>query len=826
MCAKDTLLVLLLPMTDRIKRLRENSLQAVNRISAERALLVTEFYQTGIDHEVSVPVMRAMTLQHILSKKSLCYNEGELIVGERGPAPKACPTFPEICVHSLQDLEILDKRKKVSFKVDPATKKIYKDKIIPYWDGKSNRDRVMRSVPQDWLDAYKAGVFTEFQEQRGPGHTVAGDKIFRMGMLDIISEIKDTRSAIDWMNDPRSLEKDEELKAMEIAANAVISYAERYAEYLEELARQVQMPNDTSHDPGPVSRVPRPESEGFSPASRVPRPELEELARICRQVPAYAPQTFHEALQYYWFVHLCVITELNPWDSFNPGRLDQHLYPFYKREIEQGTLTREKAVEILHSFWIKFNNHPAPPKVGVTAQESNTYTDFSLINLGGVKADGSDAVNEMTFILLDVIEEMRLLQPSSMVQVSKKNPDSLLHRTLQITKTGFGQPSYFNTDAIVQELVRQGKAIEDARNGGASGCVEAGAFGTEAYILSGYFNIPKVLEITLHDGFDPRTEKQIGPHTGNPGKFKSYAELMEAFNRQLRHFIDIKIKGNNIIAQIFAKYLPVPFLSLIIDDCIANGTDYNAGGARYNTTYIQGVGLGTMTDALTSLKYHVFDKKSISMKGMIKALSSDFTGFEELHVELIYATPKYGNDDEYADDQAREVFESYYNCVNGRPNATGGTHRINMLPTTCHVYFGNVIGALPDGRKAGQPLSEGISPVQGTDRKGPTAVLKSAAKIDHIRTGGTLLNQKFSPEFFNNDDSIRKLTALIRSYFRMDGHHIQFNVVSAATLRDAQKHPEKHRDLIVRVAGYSDYFNDLGEDLQNEIIQRTEQGTV
>ena len=792
-------------MTDRIKFLREVSLNAVNRISAERALLVTQFYETGIDREVSVPVMRAMTLDHILAHKELCYTQGELIVGERGPAPKACPTFPEICLHSLDDLDILDKRKKVSFKVDAATRQRYKETIIPFWSGKSNRDRVMSSVPSDWMDAYTAGVFTEFQEQRGPGHTVAGDKIYRKGMLDLISEIRDAWSAIDWKKDPRSLAKDQELKGMEIAANAVIRYAERYVEKLENIVSQIT---------------------GADDASNTTCREIQELASICRHVPAHAPRTFHEALQYYWFVHLCVITELNPWDSFNPGRLDQHLFPFYTREIEQGTLTKERAIEILQSFWIKFNNHPAPPKVGVTALESNTYTDFSLINLGGVKADGSDAVNELTFILLDVIEEMRLLQPSSMIQVSRKNPDSLIHRTLQITKTGFGQPSYFNADALIRELVRQGKDITDARNGGASGCVESGAFGTEAYILSGYFNIPKVLEITLFNGFDPRTGKQIGLETGNPEEFKSFEELMAAFNKQLSHFLDIKIRGNNIIAQIFAQHLPVPFLSLIIDDCISSGTDYNAGGARYNTTYIQGVGLGTITDSLTALKYHVFEKKSISMKGMLKALTENFQDFEELQVELICDTPKYGNDDAYADDQAMAVFEMFYANVNGRPNALGGSHRINLLPTTCHVYFGSVTGALPDGKKAKEPLSEGISPVQGADRKGPTAVLKSAATIDHIRTGGTLLNQKFSPDFFKGEESIRNITALIRSYFKMNGHHIQFNVVSAETLRDAQKHPEKYRDLIVRVAGYSDYFNDLGDDLQNEIIQRTEHGTI
>ncbi|MFH1159581.1 MAG: trans-4-hydroxy-L-proline dehydratase [bacterium] len=804
-------------MTDRIKLLREQSVNAVPRISAERALLVTEFYQSGIEQEVSVPVMRALTLEHILKHKKICINEGELIVGERGPAPKACPTYPEITVHSLQDLEILDSRKKVSFKVDEETKKIYADKIIPFWSGKSTRDRIMHQMTPEWLDAYQAGVFTEFQEQRAPGHTVAGGKIYQMGMLDLIQQIQDARCKIRdtgiGIRDTRygirdkgyrleALAKDEELKAMEIAANAIILFANRHADALE-------------------SSSPLPSWGGAGGGVR-------ELVRICRRVPAYAPETFHEALQYYWFVHLGVITELNPWDSFNPGRLDQHLYPFYKREIEAGTLTKERATEILQSFWIKFNNHPAPPKIGVTALESNTYTDFALINLGGVKPDGTDAVNELTFILLDVIEELRLVQPSSMVQVSRENPDSLIHRALKITKTGFGQPSFFNTDAIIQELTAQGKTVVDARNGGASGCVEAGAFGTEAYILSGYFNLPKILELTLNNGFDPHTQKQIGPASchqasGNPVSFSSYEALMKEYRSQLNYFINLKIQGNNAIHRIFAESMPAPFLSLIIDDCIANGKDYNAGGARYNTTYIQGVGLGSITDSLTALKYHVFDKQTISMAGFLDALKKDFKDYDEFRAELIYNTPKYGNDDNYADEQAKQVFEMFYEAVNGHWSSVGGVHRINMLPTTSHVYFGSVIGALPDGRKAKQPLSEGISPFQGADTKGPTAVLNSAAKIDHLRTGGTLLNQKFSPAFFEGDESIKKLTALIRSYFRMNGHHIQFNVVSAATLKDAQKHPEKYRDLIVRVAGYSDYFNDLGEDLQNEIIRRTEQ---
>ena len=352
--------------------------------------------------------------------------------------------------------------------------------------------------------------------------------------------------------------------------------------------------------------------------------------------------------------------------------------------------------------------------------------------------------------------------------------------------------------------------------------METGAFGTECYWLSGYFNLVKILEVTLNNGFDPRTGVQVGPKTGDPSLFASFDELMLAYRQQVNHFADIKVRGNNVIEKTFANHLPVPFLSLLLEDCIASGKDYNAGGARYNTTYIQGVGLGSITDILTSIKYNIYDKRRFTWNEMLAALKNNFEGDEKMQYEMIYNTPKYGNDDDYADEQAVAVFEIFYDAVNGRPTPRGGVHRINMLPTTSHVYFGNVTGATPDGRKAFVPLSEGISPFQGVDRQGPTAVIKSASKIDHLRTGGTLLNQKFSPEFFEDEGSYQKLTALIRSYFSLDGHHIQFNVVNAETLREAQKHPELHRDLIVRVAGYSDYFNDLGEDLQNEIIRRTE----
>lgn len=787
-------------ISERVRKLREQSLNAVEKISAERAMLITEFYKSDEARELSAPVKRAKAFEYLLKNKKTCINDGELIVGERGPAPKETPTYPEISLHSMKDLEILNSREKVFFRVDEEVKSIYEKEIIPFWKGKSNRDRIMSLMTSEWHDAYNAGIFTEFQEQRAPGHTVLGYKMFKTGFLKLKEEIKESVSLLDFFNDLNASEKLEELKAMDIACDAIIIYANRHAEELERLASEEN--------------------------NNARKEELLKMAAVCRKVPANAPDTVHEMLQHYWFIHLGVITELNPWDSFNPGRLDQHLFPVYRKEKEEGTITEDYLYDLLGCFWVKFNNHPSPPKMGVTASESNTYTDFCLINLGGVKPDGSDAVNEMSYILLDVIKEMRILQPGSMVQISRKSPDRFIHKALDIIKTGFGQPSCFNTEAIIQELLRQGKSIVDARNGGASGCVESGAFGTEAYWLTGYFNLPKVFEITLNNGFDWRTNKQVGLQTGYAHEYKSFDDLLIAFRLQVKYFADIKIRGNNVIERSFANWLPVPFLSLLVEDCILNGKDYNCGGARYNTSYIQGVGLGSISDILSSVRYNIYDNSKFSWEEMLKALEADFKGHEEIQYEMIYNTPKYGNDDDYADQQAVTVFDIFYDAVNGRPNSRGGIHRINMLPTTSHVYFGSVTGATPDGRKAYLPLSEGISPFQGVDHNGPTSVIKSASKIDHLRTGGTLLNQKFTPSFFKDEDSYASLTSLIRSYFSLDGHHIQFNVIDAETLKDAQKHPERYRDLIVRVAGYSDYFNDLGEDLQNEIIARTEQENI
>jgi len=790
------------PINERIAKLREESVKAEVKISDERAKLITEFYKNGIAAEKSIPVQRASAFKYLMEKVSLPVEDGQLIVGLRGTGPQEVPTYPEICTHSMEDLEVLNCRENMPYKVDDKTRELYENEIIPFWKGKTIRDIIFENLPQEWIEAYEAGIWTEFMEQRAPGHTAGGERIFKKGLLDIKEEIRKKMQELK-PSDPEYYDKMEELKAMDIAADAIMLYARRYAEKLEKMAEEEK------------------DSER--------KKELKKMAKVCRWVPAHAPRTLWEALQHYWFIHVGVVYETNPWDSFNPGRLDQHLYPFYKKDVEEGRLTREKAKELLEAFWIKFNNQPAVPKVGVTAEESFTYNDFTKINIGGLKKDGSDGVNEVSYLLLEVLDEVRTLQPNTAVLVSNKNPERFLIKALKVVGPGFGEPPFFNFDGVIVKMLRQGKSLEDARTAGVSGCVETGAFGKEAYILTGYFNLPKILEITLNNGIDPRSGKKIGIETGDPRSFNTFDELWEAFIKQVKHFIDIKMKGNDIIEALYANYLPVPFLSLWIDDCIKNSRDYNAGGTRYNTQYIQIVGLGTLAYSLTAIKYHVFDKKTTTTGELLEALKQNFEGKHEMLRQIIInKTPRYGEDDDYADEIAKKIVDTVVKIIENYPPSPvrKASKRVYFLPTTVHVYFGNVTGATPDGRKAGFPVSEGVSPVQGSDKRGIAAVFRSVCKCDWDKTGGALLNQKLTPDLLDGEENLRKLAKLIKTFFNMGGHHVQFNVVSVELLREAQKRPKDFQDLMVRVAGYSDYFVNLPKGLQDEIIARTEHKEV
>ena len=783
-------------MNERIQRLREQSVTTPVHIDLERAKIETDFYKEN-DGKYSVPVMRAMTLKEYFSKKTLYFGDDELILGEKGKNPQASPTFPELCCHSEEDMKVMSERKLVSFHTTEEDRKLQAAEIIPFWKGRTIREKLLSRMTPEWHDCYEAGIFTEFMEQRGPGHTCGGEQVFTTGYLDYKEKIKKTMDALDWMNDPEASDKMEELKAMDICCDAVMILGERYHEMAVEKAAAETDPKRKA--------------------------ELEQIAKNLEVVPAHKPQTFWQAIQLYWFTHLAVTTELNPWDAFSPGRLDQHLNPYYEADVEAGILDDEHALELLECLWVKFYNQPAPVKVGITLKESATYTDFANINTGGVTPEGKNGVNNVSYLILDCMDEMKLVQPNSNVTISKKSPQKFVKRACEISRKGWGQPAFYNTEAQITELINAGKSLEDARRGGSSGCVETGAWGSEAYILTGYMNIPKIFQLTLFNGFDEYSGKQLGLQLGYAKDFKTFDELWDAFKKQLKHFVDIKIRGNNVIERLYAEEMPAPCLSVVTNDCISTAKDYNAGGARYNTNYIQGVGIGTVTDCVASVKYNVYDEKNFTMEELIEAMEHDFEGYDYIYSLVHDKTPKYGNDDDYADDLMREVFDLYHDTIVGRPNMKGGKYGIDMLPTTCHVYFGDVILATPNGRKAHKPVSEGISPEKSADTNGPTAVIKSCAKMDHLATAGTLLNQKFTPNVVAGEAGLNNMASLVRSYFAMDGHHIQFNVVDRQTLIEAQKHPEDHKDLIVRVAGYSDFFRNLDKPLQDEIIERTEQ---
>ena len=786
-------------MNARIRRLRQQNFDTPTTLSIERALIETVFYKANAG-TMPIAVLRARNFYELCQKKTIYIGPDELIVGERGPRPKAVPTFPELTCHTVEDLHTLNERPLQPYHISQEDIDTYEREVIPYWKGKTQRERIFNHVSKEWEEAYHAGVFTEFMEQRAAGHTAMDGKMYHEGLLDVKERIERRIATLDYIHDPEATDKQQELEAMAISCDAAILFAERHARLAEEMAVEESDPRR--------------------------REELLKIADVCHHVPAHAPRDLWEAIQMYWFVHLGTVTELNGWDSMNPGHLDQHLFPFYQKGLESHTLTREDAKELLSCLWVKFNNQPAPPKVGVTALESGTYNDFTNINIGGVDREGRSAANELSSIILEIQEELHQLQPGLSIHIAHDTPDAFLIEGIKVIRQGHGYPSIFNTDTYVQEMVRAGKTVEDAREGGCSGCIEVGAFGKEAYLLTGYLNTPKILEITLNDGVDPETGKRLGLQTGDPTLFDSFEQLYEAWRSQMEHFVNTKLAVNNYIERMFSLYAPATFLSLFSDDCIEKGKDYYGGGARYNTTYIQCTGLGTLTDSFAAMKKHVFDEKRYTMRQMLDTLRDNFKGEEKMRQYILNHTPFFGNDDSEADDIAVRIYDDLVKAIEGRPNTRGGQTHLNMLSTTCHNYFGQVCGATPNGRLAHFAISDGTSPAHGADTHGPTAVVKSLGKLDQTKSGGTLLNIRFVPNMLKREEDMRKLASLIRTYFKMGGHHIQFNIIDNATLRDAQQHPEDYRDLLVRVAGYSDYFNDMTEQLQNEIIARTENDGV
>ncbi|MGE5358217.1 MAG: glycyl radical protein, partial [Bacteroidales bacterium] len=734
----------------------------------------------------------------VLEDHPIVIQEGELIVGTKTRKPRGSPVFPEINVAWVErDLDRLATRKDTPFFVAEDTKRALRSDVFDYWRGRQVFDRIMEQVPPAQWRLDERGVLYHYFRSRTIGHfNAAYDKVLAKGMSGIKQDVERARThhasaePADGPGDEASAFFD----SVAIVCDAVVAFARRHAAEARRLA------------------------EAETSAER--RQELEAIAAACDHVPEHPARTFREALQSFWFTHLVLNLETSA-HAFGPGRFDQYLYPFYLRSIEQGDLTQDEAQELVDLLWVKFDEITLAKDSG-ESQTSSSYPDFQNLNIGGLTREGHDATNELSFMCLTALDHTKLPQPGLSAQISSKTMPTFLVRCCELLKQGMGMPAMFNSDVIVLGMVNRGKTLEDARASSLNGCVACFCDGKDRMASTGYFNLAKCLEFALNNGVDRLTGEQLGVRTGDPACFTSFDDVVTAFHAQVAHFADLKVRYDDIVRSIYATWCPVPFTSALIDDCIEHGIDWHAGGSRYKIATMSGVAVGTVADSLSAIRTLVFERHLCSLAELKDALDRDWEGCETLRQAALNKTPHYGNDDDDADDLAVLTEKIFCGEVEKHVDCQGARYFVDLLPTTAHIALGETTGATPDGRRAGEPLSEGVSPVQGHDRRGPTAVARSIAKLDHARTNGTLLNMRVDPECLRREGDLHKLAALIRGYFDQGGHHVQFNVVDRRVLEDAMAHPERHRNLLVRVAGYSDYFVLLSRDIQREILSRTE----
>jgi pyruvate formate-lyase/glycerol dehydratase family glycyl radical enzyme len=764
-------------------------------VFAERAVLATQAYAQTEDQPMLL--RRAKMMWNILDKSTILIRDDELLVGCKTPAILGSPLYPEIaCDWVERELDTIALREEAPFDVSAETKSTLRSQVFDYWRGKQVYNRITEVLPDEMQRLSDEGVFFHYYLNRAIGHITADyESVLTKGFLELKAKAQAKLATADYEN-PESLKQIHLWRAMSLCCDAAIRFAERYAQEAERLATV----------------------ESDSPR----KSELTQIAEICRWVPAHPARTFHEAIQSFWFVHLILNLESNGY-AIGPGRFDQYMYPFLRADLDTGRVTREQAWELLACLWIKFNELTVA-KEGSTAKASTTYNDFQNLNVAGLTVQGEDATNELSYLCLDVAGALLLPQPQVSALISEKTPNDFLIKACEVIRTGLGMPSVFNHDEIIQALLHKGKSLEDARRGGINGCVELVVPGKDYMASSGYISIPKCLELALNNGVNPLTGNQLGPATGHAKEFESFEQLLEAFRQQMANAIQNKVTYDSIARQVYAQYCPVPFTSLLVEGCMEKGRDYHDGGAQYNLPLICGVGTGTIADSLAAIRQVIYEEKQVSLEEFAKALRANFVGYQRLRQKVLNRAPKWGNCDDRVDTLAHDIVEMFCDELAKHHNSEGVPYVANMIPTTTHVWFGALAGATPDGRLAGMPFSEGISPVQGMDRNGPTSIVRSMAHLDHVRCSGTLLNMKFHPSALVGEKSLDKFSDLIRTYFKLGGHHMQFNVLSAETLRAAQKNPDEYRTLVVRVAGYSDYFVRLSRDLQDEIISRTEHG--
>lgn len=766
---------------------------ATPELFPERAVSVTRSFQATEGQPIAI--RRAKMIRRILEEHPVAIQQGELIVGMKTRKPRGSPVFPEInCAWVKRDLDLLAIRTSTPFYVSDATKDVLRRDVFPYWHGRQVYDRLMEAVPPYVWRADDRGIVYHYFRSRTIAHITAGyGKVLAKGMNGIKADVAQVLSTLRY-EDPAYIHRKQFLESVDIVCDAVSTFAARHADAARRLAA------------------------GEADAAR--RAELLKIAAICDRVPAEPALTFQEALQAFWFTHLVLNLETDG-HAFGPGRFDQYLYPYYRHSIDSGEITQNQAQELIDMMWVKFDEITVAKDSG-ESQTSSSYPEFQNLNVGGLTRDGRDATNELSFMCLTALDHTKLPQPGLSAQVSTKTPQKYLVRCAELLKQGMGMPAMFNSDVMVLGMVNRGKTLEDARASSLNGCVAVFCDGKDRMASTGYFNLAKCLELALNDGVDRLTGEQLGLHTGNPSLFTSFEDVTAAFHEQVAHFVDEKVLYDNIMRDIYATYCPVPFTSAVIDDCIERALDWHAGGSHYKIATMSGVAVGTVGDALAAIKKHVFEEREFTMAQLQEALDRNWEGFELMRQVFLNKTPHYGNDDDYADDLAVLAQRIFCDEVERHRDIQGAKYWVDLLPTTSHIALGEVTGATPDGRHAKTPLSEGVSPVQGHDRQGPTSAARSVAKLDHARTNGTLLNMKINPQCLETTDDLHKLAALIRGYFDQGGHHVQFNIIDRKILLDAMEHPENYRNLIVRVAGYSDYFVLLSPDIQREIMSRTE----
>jgi formate C-acetyltransferase len=780
----------------RTARLRRRVMAEAPSVCHERATVVTEVYER-LGGSLPPILLRAHALAAVLERMSVRIEPDELIVGNQAGRPRSAPIFPEYSWEwILEELDSLPVREADRFAVPAETREALRD-LLPRWRGKSFRDKAVQALPEEVLRSHGSLLFLLTSIGCGVGHLAPDySRVLARGLAGIAEEARQRLAALD-LTDPDAIGKRDFCQAAAIVAEAAIRFANRFAELAERLAEAEAVP--------------------------ARRGELAEIARICRKVPARPAETFREALQSFWFVHLIIQIESNG-HSISPGRFDQYMASLYEADLAKRNLDRARALELLDCLWIKFNEimklRDKTASIGFGG-----YPLFQNLIVGGQAVDGRDVTNDLSYLCLEATRRTRLPQPSLSVRVHHGTPSEFLRASADLAREGLGLPAFFNDDAIVPVLQNMGVPLQEARGYAEVGCVEPQVPGrTNGYYPAGFLNLGKVLTLALHNGTDPMTGEQLGPADPAFDGFARYEDVVGGLDRQLDHVIRLIVTGDNILDDLHGKLAPNPFVSLFVDDCLARGLAYEQGGAVYNYTGPNSVGLANVADALMAIKRLVFEERRVEMDALLAMLDQDFVEREGARLLLLNRAPKFGNDNEEVDGIARALSTRILKAFKQYRNPRGGRYEPGLQSISAHALFRDAVAATPDGRTAKMLLADGgISPAQGRDRRGPTAVIRSAARLDHREaSNGTLLNIKLSPQSVAGEAGLDNLAALIQTYFQLGGQHIQFNVINSAILREAQRHPEQYRDLVIRVAGFSVLFTTIDPVLQEDIIERTE----